>query len=159
MTAKFKFHTQYNQFYIQDKNSIGDTDAAVDFWTEEAYEKRLAISNNLLGVGTQSYGIIKGEIELLTQQISMIDFDLYDHIVEAGLEINNNELQITDCPTNAIEARLKLENGKYRVRIYSLNLGSVLETDLANDTDDDYYRIEVWPDENMELRVLKKYKL
>lgn len=156
MKIQFKFRTQYNQFYIQDKDPIGNTSDS-DFWSEEAYLYRLATTNELLGIGTQSYGYIKGEIELIKERPDNVDFELYDHIVEAGIEIKGGEIQIMDCPTNNVEIKIKVENGKYRVRIYSLNLGSVLEPDLANDTDDDYYRIEVWSDENMELKILKQY--
>jgi len=156
MRKKFKFYTEYNQFYIQDKNYSGDTSDS-EFWSEKAYNYRLATSNDVLGVGTQSYGNIKGEIEILEKQAINVDFEQYDHIVEAGLEIKHNELQVADCPTNNIEVKIIVNNGKYRVRVYSSNLSSVLEPDLANDIDDDYYRIEVWPDEDMERKVLKQY--
>lgn len=33
----------------------------------------------------------------------------------------------------------------------------VKETDLANHTDNDFYKIEIWPDDNMERKVLKQY--
>jgi hypothetical protein len=112
-----------------------------------------------LGVRTETYGIIKGELVILSKSVSNIDLDKYDHIVEASIEINGNELQIIDCPTNNIEVKIKLNNGKYRVRVYSSNLESVLDPDLSNDTDDDYYRIEIWPDDNLELRVLKQYEM
>ncbi len=117
----------------------------------------MAVSNGGLGVRTESYGVIKGELVILSKSVSNIDLDKYDHIVEAGIVIKGDELQIIDCPTNNFEVRIKLNNGKYRVRVYSSNLKSVLDSDLSNDTDDDYYRIEVWPDENMELKVLKQY--
>jgi len=158
MKKKFKFYTEYNQFYIHDKNYSGDTSDA-EFWSEKAYNYRLATSIDVLGFGTQSYGNIKGEIEILDKQSINVDFEHYDHIVEAGLEIKHNELQVTDCPTNNIEVKIIVNNGKYRVRVYSSNLSSVLEPDLANDTDDDYYRIEVWQDENMKLKVLKQYEV
>lgn len=157
MKKTFRFYTEYNQFYIHDKNCSGDTSDS-QFWSEKTNNNRLAKSNDVLGIGTQSYGNIKGEIEVLEKQAINVDFEQYDHIVEAGLEIKHTELQITDCPTNNIEVKIIINNGKYRIRVYFSNLSSVLETDLANDTDDDYYRIEVWPDNNMELRVLKQFK-
>ena len=157
MKKILEFYTEYNQFYIHDKNYVGDI-SDFEFWSEKAINCRLATLNDILGVGTQSYGNIKGEIELLEKQAINIDFEHYDHIVESGLEIRNSELQITSCPTNNIEVKIKVRNGQYRVRVYSSNLSSVLETDLINDTDNDYYRIEVWPDSNKELRLLKQYE-
>lgn len=157
MLKKFRFRTEYNQFYIQDKEFNGEFD--FDFWSDKNYDQRLAVSNGGLGVRTESYGIIKGELVILSKSVSNIDLDKYDHIVEASIEIYGDELQIIDCPTNNIEVKIKLKNSKYRVRVYSSNLESVLESDLSNDTDDDYYRIEIWPDDNKELRVLKQYKM
>jgi hypothetical protein len=157
MKKFFKFYTEYNQFYVHDKEYIGNTGDA-DFWSEESFNGRLATSCDLLGVGTQCYGVVKGEVEILEKEVASIDLNSYDHIVEAGFEVRNGEIRVSDCPTGAIEVKIKVNNGRYRARIYSSNLGSVLETDLANDTDDDYYRIEIWPDENMELKVLKQYK-
>lgn len=157
MNINFNFYTEYNQFYVHDKDYIGDTSNS-DFWSDEACRQRLAIEKGVLGIGTQSYGYIKGEIEILLGPSSNIDSDKYDHIVEAGLEIRESEIQISACTDNCSEIRIKINNGKYRVRVYSSNLASVLETDLAHDTDNDYYRIEVWPDENMKRKVLKQYE-
>lgn len=54
---------------------------------------------------------------------------------------------------------MKIEPGKYRVRIYSYNLDSIKVYDVPNDTDDDYYRIELWKsDDDMERKVLKQYE-
>ncbi|GAT61889.1 hypothetical protein [Paludibacter jiangxiensis] len=156
MKTEFKFYTEYNQFYIHDKNYVGDTSDS-DFWSEEAYSGRLAIRNGILGVGTQCYGNVKGEINILYEQLPNNNFDQYDHIVEAGIEIHGGEIQISGCTSNYSEVRIKINNGKYRVRIYSSNLASVLEPDLAHDTDDDFYKIEVWTDENMERKILKQY--
>lgn len=39
-----------------------------------------------------------------------------------------------------------------RVTIYSSNLSSVVDNDIAND-----YRIEVWPTNDMEIKVLNHY--
>ncbi len=153
----FEFYTEYRQFYITDKGTLGDT-GSPDFWTETASNERLATESGVLGVGTESYGNIKGEIELLEKANEDIDFTKYDHIVEGGINVQSDELQILNCPDNLIEATLYVTPGKYRVRIYSSNLASVKEPDLANDTDDDYYRIEVWPSNDMERKVLKQYK-
>lgn len=86
------------------------------------------------------------------------DYNKYDHIVEGGINILSGELQILDCPNNHLELSLKVAPGKYRVRVYSSNLESVKETDLPNDSDKDYYRIEIWPSEEMERKVLKQYE-
>jgi len=156
---QFNFETQYNQFYIEDKsNEDKGNSTSLDFWDENAFKERLAITDNIIGIGTQSYGNIKGDIEILNKPNDDIDYSKYDHIVEGGINIQSGELQILDCPNRHLELSLKVNPGKYRVRIYSSNLASVEETDLANDTDNDYYHIEIWPSEKMERKVLKQYE-
>ena len=156
MKNNINFDTQHNQFYLADTKSSRRTDD-INFWSTEAYEGRLAVGSGIVGVGTESYGNIKGEIEILDTPNTNIDYSKYDHIVEAGINIQSGELQILDCPNSRIELSLKVRPGKYRVRIYSSNLGSVKETDLSSDTDNDYYRIEIWKSDDLDRKVLKQY--
>lgn len=156
MKYNINFYTQYNQFYIEDKGSNGNTGSS-EFWYEEAFFNRLALGSGIIGVGTYSYGNIKGEIEILDKPTEYINFDLYDHIVEGGINIESGELQILDCPNNNIELSLKVKPGKYRIRVYGSNFNSVEQTDLANDTDNDYYKIEIWKSNDMERKVLKQW--
>lgn len=157
MKKEFKFHTEYNQFYLEDQGVTGDTES-MDFWNEEAFKERMALMNGIIGVGTQSYGNIKGEIEVLEKPNLDIDYSKYDHVVEGGINIQSGELQILDCPNNNLELSIKVASGKYKVRIYSFNLTSVKERDLTNDTDNDYYRIELWRSDDMNRKVLKQFQ-
>lgn len=154
----FKFYTEYRQFYLED--SVDENKGNVDspnFWTEESFNERLAFEKGIIGVGTQSYGNIKGEIALLKTPNINVDYSKYDHIVEGSITLQSGELQVSNCPDRNIEASLKVNPGKYRVRVYSSNLASVKESDLAHDTDNDYYLVELWPSEEMGRKVLKQY--
>lgn len=151
MKHKFNFNTQYHQFYISDKNSPGNTDSE-NFWTNDAYNDRLALEKGIVGVGTQCYGPIKGELDILDNENIDIDSNNYDHIVEGGIEVISDTLLITDCPNFNIEMKIKVNPGKYRVRVYSSNLNSVID-----DAGNDYYKIELWPSLNMERKVIKRF--
>jgi hypothetical protein len=155
MTHKLNFYTQYNQFYISSDNAKSIVSG--NNWDDKALQDRLGILKNTLVVNTESYGDIKGEVIVLEKPNTNIKFDSYDHIVEGGLEIESGVLDILDCPNTTSQLKINLNPGKYRIRIYSSNLDSVEENDLANDDDNDFYKIEIWPDENMECKVLKKY--
>ena len=61
-------------------------------------------------------------------------------------------LQITNCPDNNIELELNLIPGQYAVRVYSSNLESVVD-----DEGNDYYKIEIWPAQDVERKVIKQY--
>ncbi|MEA1849674.1 hypothetical protein U9K52_12185 [Chryseobacterium sp. MHB01] len=156
----FKFHTDYHQFYLEDKSDDNKGNpTSPDFWNEESFKSRLAMVNGIVGIGIESYGNnIKGEIEILDKPNINVDFNKYDHIVEGGIYISSGELQVINCPDNNLELSLKIDPGKYRVRIYSSNLDSVKYYDVPNDTDNDYYRIELWKSDDMERKVLKQYE-
>ncbi|VFB03716.1 Uncharacterised protein [Chryseobacterium taihuense] len=150
---EYTFLTSYNQFYlISDKDNFIDTLMNID---EDTYTARLGLQKNRIIIFSQSFSNIKGDIEVL-ETPNKIDYKKYDHIVEGGIEVYSGELQILSWPGSEVELSIELKPGKYRVRINSANLSSVKETDLAHDTDNDFYHIEIWPNENMELKVLKQ---
>ncbi|WP_417369412.1 hypothetical protein [Flavobacterium beibuense] len=156
ITHTFNFYTEYHQFYLEDKEAKGDT-GSPNFWTDEAFEARFATEQGIIAVGTYCYGNVKGEITVLQNPVKDIDYSLYDHVVEGGIDISSGELLIMDCPTSTVELTIKVTPGKYRVRVYGSNFKSVAETDLANESDNDYYKIEIWPDDDMERKVLKQF--
>ena len=151
MQYPLNFYTSHCQFYICDKRSDKQTRSA-NFWTGDAFNDRLAIENRILSVGTECYGPVKGELFLFSEPKNHINFDQFDHIVEAELEIKSGIIQILDCPNSTIELEVNIIPGRYRVRIYSINLASV-----DGDEGDDFYRIEIWPSPVAERKVLKRY--
>lgn len=151
MTHKFNFSSSHHQFYICDKASpmrTGDD----DFWTDEAFDAKLAVGEGILGVETASYSHCKGELIVLDRKHEKIDFTQYDHVVEAGLQVSSGILRILDCTGSEVQLQINMEPGAYRARIYSLNFASVVEDD-----GDDFYRIEVWPSKVAERTVLKHF--
>jgi hypothetical protein len=151
MKYPLDFYTQYGQFYICDKDSENDT-GKDSFWTSDAFNDRLAIGTGVLGIGTECYGPVKGELEILDFSRTITDLDEYDHVVEGDLEINSGVIQILDCPNSIVELELTVPPGNYRVRIYSSNLASV-----EGDEGDDFYKIEIWRGLSTERKVFKRY--
>jgi len=151
MKYPLEFYTSHSQFYIYDKDSPAEI-GSDKFWTQEAFDDRLAIEEGILGVGTECYGPIKAELILLDTRNDSINLIDYDHIVEAGVEIKSGVIQILDCPNSNVELELSVDPGLYRARIYSSNLASV-----EGDEGDDFYKIEIWPDNEIERKVLKRY--
>lgn len=147
---KFDFYSSYHQFYICDKESEMET-GSDNFWTDESVALMLAVEEGVLGVGTACYGYVKGEIELLEIENKRYNSDAYDHIVEAGLHIKSGVIQIQNCPDSSVEVELNVKPGFYKFRVY----GSGFDT-VVGDDGDDYYRIEVWSDENTERKVIKQ---
>jgi hypothetical protein len=151
---KLEFITSYNQFYIADKNYKGNTGA--NFWNKEAYFANMAIDNGIIGINTESYGYIKGELEIFDSKPRNLDINKYDHIVEGGLTISSGEIQVLNCPDSNVELRASVHPGSYRVRVYFLGLIG-LKSDDYDEELRDFYRIQIWPDSNMKREVLKQY--
>jgi hypothetical protein len=150
---RLNFETSHHQFYIADASSPFET-GSFNFWTNEAFDAKLAQEVGVLGVGTGCYGNVKVEVFLLEEENKSFDADLPDHIVEAGLEIPSGLIQVSACTDNSILAELKVQPGNYRFRIYSFNLDTIIDEDNG----DDFYNIEIWMDELMDRRVIKQYQ-
>lgn len=151
---KLEFITSYNQFYIADKNYEGNT--GVSFWNEESYHANLAIDNDIVGINTESYGHIKGELEMFKSKPADLDTGNYDHIVEGGLTIRSGEIQVLNCPDSNVELRIHVNPGTYRMRVCFLGLTGIKSDDLDLRLQD-FYKIQIWPDSNMKREVLKQY--
>jgi len=96
---------------------------APSFWFTKAYDDRLATGEGILGVGTECYGPVKGEIILLNSVNNNFNTSQFDHIVEGGIKVESGQLEVLDCPNLKVELKIKVKPGIYRVRIYSSNLG------------------------------------
>lgn len=148
---KINFATSHHQFYIGDKAVEGDT-GSDRFWTNEAFQDRLAIETGILGVGTECYGPVKAEFYVLNKKPQESNFDQYDHVVEGSLEVTSEEIEVLNCPDSSVELKIYVAPGTYRVRVYSSNLKSV-----EGDEGDDSYKIEIWPDSLINRKVIKRY--
>ena len=153
VNVNLAFYTSYNQFYVTDKDSYGDIGR--NFWTQEALDSHLAISNGILGVSMESYANARCQIKILKSKPIILDLSKYDHIVEAGLQINSGIIQILNCPNSNVVFESDLPIGHYRVRVSSKGLTGI-SSDVSNLDRDDYYVIEIWPDNSLKKQVLKQ---
>ena len=48
----FEIYADYNQFYLEDENSLHETG---DIWTKETIEQMIAVREKLIAVGTARY--------------------------------------------------------------------------------------------------------
>ncbi|WP_140467364.1 hypothetical protein [Hymenobacter nivis] len=153
MNYQFQFRTWYSQFYIADKNSSHTTDSN-NFWTDEAHECRLAIEEGIIGVGIETYSYVNAEINLLSTRPVEVTLALYDNIVEGSIEIKSGVLQILDCPDSNVMLELTVKPASYRIRVCASKLDSVVDEDEAAD---DFYSIDIWPEQYSLRRIIKQY--
>ncbi|MFC4739436.1 hypothetical protein ACFO3U_05470 [Flavobacterium ponti] len=153
MKLKLKFTTDYGQFYINDKNAKGNT-SSDNFWSEVAFQDKLAVEDGVLGIGiANDEGIVDCLFEILNSKNLDDNFSKFDHVVEASLKIHSGVLQVLDCPFSEVEMETKIENGDYRIRVYSSNLKSAYDENPK-----DFYKIEMWKESYKEREVLKRYQ-
>jgi hypothetical protein len=146
-----KFFTEYYQFYILDKDSKAATDSD-KFWTPQASADRMAVEEGLLGITVGKYAEIDVEVNVLESQNNERNFDEFEHIAEASIDVTSGVLQIKNCTGFNIELELNLTPRTYTVRCYSVNLSSI-----KNDVGEDFYVIEIWASERIERKVLKQF--
>jgi hypothetical protein len=153
MKLNLKFATDYRQFYLNDKNANGNT-GSENFWSESAFADKLAIEDGVLGIGIENdEGKVECEFEILNSKSLIDNFTDFDHVVEASLKIHSGILQIIDCPNSEVEMETEIDNGEYRVRVYSINLNTAYEENPK-----DSYKIEIWKEAYSDRKVLKRFE-
>lgn len=146
-THQFVVYAGYHQFYLKDENAAGSTGAS-DFWTQEAYERMLAINPGIIGVGTGSYGNVPVAVEIYANE-PPIDTGNWDLAMEASIELNSGQLLICGCP-DELAGQIALIPGIYQVRIHYGGLETV-----ENEEGDDYYRIFLWLGQHVPVRKIE----
>jgi hypothetical protein len=103
---KLDFWTSH-QFYLVNQSSPFRTDSD-DFWTTQASTDKLAVEEEILGVGTECYGPVKGDLQVSDIEPGEQDFSDYDHVVEGSLELKSGVLQVFPCTGNVPVLELSL---------------------------------------------------
>jgi hypothetical protein len=164
-TFAFSLYADHYQFYVGDSASEADT-GGPDFWSDDAFDRRLAVGDGLLAVGTEVYGTVPVVVELF-DQAPLEDLRAWDHVVEASLDVPSGLIAIDGClnymPKDVphIGYRspvLEVTPGIYRARVYYGNLGSlrVEETYYGEEeVSDEHYRLVLWPAPHAEPSILR----
>ncbi|MCS3735676.1 hypothetical protein [Mucilaginibacter dorajii] len=151
---KLDFFTSENQFYLCDSAFAAET-GDTSFWSYRAYNDRLAIADDIVGISTESFGHIKAELDVLDAPSREKDFKIYDHVVEGGLKLSSGIMMILNHPDFKIELKAIVTPGRYRIRIYSYDLKNI---NTQEDEGPDHYKIEIWTSTDMKRKVLKQFE-
>ena len=154
MNYKFDVHTMYSTIFLSSDNikeSLKPDNLAISL--DQNKHRLVAVPNTLI-ITTGSYGHIRGELKFLEKKNDNVDYDKYEHIVEAGLEVQTGKLQIINCPFSNSEFEIDIKPGVYGVRVYSSGLSN---SNFDEQEGNDRYLIEIWPDHKINTKVLKQY--
>lgn len=147
---QFELFADYFQFYLQDEQSQGNLSNS---WTKKAVSDMLAVAPGVIGVGTVRNMNVPVELEVLYFQPDD-NIDEWNYVTEASLDVPSGRIIIAGCTDYLPDAaRVTVNPGTYRVRIYYGALDSVDEFRLDGD---DHYRVVLWLDANkIEPKIFK----
>jgi len=146
----YSLFADYYQFYLQDEPVKGDLS---DAWTNDAVSNLLAIAPGTIGVGTVRNMDVPVEVRIVESE-PMETFDEWDQVNECDIEIQSGTIVIAGCTDYFPDAaRIQVEPGSYRARLYYGQLNSLSEDGLDGD---DHYRVVLWKCEPKGMEVMKK---
>lgn len=153
MKHQFELFADYFQFYLQDEQSSGDLSNS---WTEQALSDMLAVAPGVIGVRTVRNMDVPVKVEVLDSPPND-NFDSWDHIAEASLEVTSGRIIIAGCTDYLPDAAdITVAPGIYRARLFYGALNSVDELRLDGS---DHYRVVLWLSaDRSEPKVLKRWK-
>jgi hypothetical protein len=141
----------YYQLHLQDEEEAGDQP---DDWGDQLVKKMIAVAPGIIGIGTARNMTVPVHVDLLDRHPDD-DFDSWDHVTEASLDVPSGQMVIAGCYDYFPDAtRVSVTPGSYRVRIYSNGLGSISENGLEGY---DHYYVVIWPEEHGSPKILKKW--
>jgi hypothetical protein len=144
----------YTQFYLNsDPKHTGSDDP--EFWSKEAYRERLALAPFTLAVGTDTYGKVPVDIEILDSP-SQLQFDDWDHVVDGSIDIPSGILEVSGCPDSETLARIEVVPGIYVARVFCRGLSEF--PDDGGSYNGDSYLIQLWRGEHTKRTVLKRFE-
>ena len=149
-TYLIDLETDYGQFYIV--NNLEDYEDI--HWDNDSLNKRMLVANGIIAVIIASRYYVQGEIAVLGKAPALDDLDKYDHVVEGGIDVINNQLYFLDCPNSEVLLKIPIPNGSYRVRVYTMNSKNIMGD--CFEKEEDRYRIEIFPGTSKEVVVYKR---
>lgn len=142
----------YFQFVVQDETSKDDFS---DIWSDEAFQRLLAVGESSICPGTLRNVDVEVEIRVLEQEPS-IPLEQFDHVASASLSVPTGVLAVLGCTDYLPDAeRIIIAPGSYQV----LYLISGVSTVGAHwEPADDRYVLYLWPGPPRQAALLKHWR-
>ena len=147
---KFDIFADYFQFYLNDAEK---SPPAPEDWTDDDAKKRLKVIPYLIVICPVRNMTVPVTLEVCDSEPTD-NFDTWDHVAECSLDIPSGKLVVDEC-TGSPAANIDIAPGCYRVRIFYGDLDSLSEDGLEGD---DHYKIVMWRDAPIDLKVLKQWE-
>lgn len=143
---------EYHQFYLQDEQAEQDTP---DDWGERLTTQMIAVEPGIVGVATVRNMDVPLRVDLVDGRPDD-DFNTWDHVAEASLDVPSGQIVIAGCMDVFPDAkRLPVSPGNYRIRVYYGGLETLSTDGLEGE---DHYQVAVWPEQYAGPKILKKWQ-
>lgn len=149
MIRRYEIFADYHQFYLWDR--ARDASSALDY-TEADCTARIKTGPFIVVIMPERNMAVPVTLELADRAPDP-DFEAWDHVTEASLDLPSGGLEIHECTGGSVDV-LEVEPGSYRVRTHHGGLDSLSEDGLDGD---DQYRIVLWPAPASEVVVIKQF--
>lgn len=149
MQKRYEIFADYHQFYLWDHGAMPD--AALDY-SEDDLQLRVKTAPFLVVIQPERNMSVPVELDILDGPPDEA-LDLWDHVVEASLDLPSGRLEIHECTGGSIDI-LSVAPGTYRVRACFGGLTTLTDDRLDGE---DHYRLVLWPAPAAPLAVIKQF--
>jgi hypothetical protein len=149
---EFELFPDYYQFYLQDEQTIGDLS---DSWLDRANEGCFALVPGTISVATvQNRRDVPVIVEIHDGEPEN-NFDEWDWVIDISIDIPSGKIVVAGCTDYFPDAaRISVEPGSYRARVFYGELNSVSVDDCEGN---DKYKVALWLGEAVNPKFMKRY--
>lgn len=146
----YEIFADYHQFYLMDAE---ENLTYPEDWTDENVRQRIKAEKYIVIIQPERNMTVPVDLEIFDSEPEE-DFENWQHIAEASLNLPSGKLQIEEC-CGEIKDVLILPAGSYRIRAFNGDLNKLSFDGLEGD---DHYKIIIWQAPFENVRVLKQYE-
>jgi hypothetical protein len=145
----YEIFADYHQFYLMDAEKYPNP--PVDY-TDEDVRQRIKAEKFIVVIQPERNMTVPVDLEILVSEPEE-DFENWQHIAEASLDLPSGKLQIEECGGETKDV-LVLPSGSYRIRAFYGDLDKLSFNGLDGD---DHYKVVMWQAPFESIEILKQY--
>lgn len=147
----YEIFADYNQFYLMDAANYS---YALENYTDEDVRLRIKAEKYIAAILPERNMTVPVELEV-PESSPNVDFEEWQHVAEASLELPSGKLRIEECTSNEPVDEIILSPTTYRIRAYYGDLDKLSFDGLDGD---DHYKIILWQAPFEDVKVLKQFE-
>lgn len=146
----YEIFANYHQFYLMDADKYSN--APLDY-TNEDIRRRIKAEKYIVVIQPERNMTVPVDLEIFDSAPDE-DFENWDHIAEASLDLPSGKLQIEECCGETKDI-IVLPSGSYRIRASYGDLDKLSYDGLEGE---DHYKIVMWQAAFENVKILKQYE-